>query len=201
MASEQTVFIVEDDAATRDSLALLLGLKSYRTRAFASAEDFLRAFEPQWAGCLLLDVKMSGMSGLDLQAALGERGIALPVIVMTAFGDVATVRTALKAGALDFLEKPVIPATMLAAVRAALALDEERRRAAQVSREADARYGRLTAREREVMDLIVDGCHNQEIADKLQISPRTVQVHRARVMEKLEVDRVVHLVRIAQNKS
>lgn len=200
MTSEQTVFIVEDDAAVRDSLGVLLGLKGYRTHSFANAEDFLRVYQPAWGGCLLLDIRMPGMSGLELQATLRDRGITLPVIMMTAHGDVPTVRTALKSGALDFLEKPVDPEALLATIRAALDVDAAHRRAAQEAQAVEARFAKLTAREREVMDLIVTGCHNSEIAARLSISPRTVEVHRARVMEKFEIDSVVDLVRIAHNK-
>lgn len=200
MTNEQTVFIVEDDAAVRDSLGVLLGLKGYRTHAFTTAEDFLRVYQTQWGGCLLLDIRMPGMSGLDLQATLHGRGITLPVIMMTAHGDVPTVRTALKSGALDFLEKPVDPEALLTTIRTALNLDAAHRRAAQEAHAVEARFAKLTAREREVMDLIVSGCHNSEIAKRLNISPRTVEVHRARVMEKFEIDSVVDLVRIAHNK-
>src|SRR5258706_15052856 len=105
--TEQSVFIVEDDAAVRDSLGLLLGLQGFRTQAFSCAEDFLRVYQPSWAGCLLLDVKMPGMSGLELQESLRQQSVALPIIIMTAHGDIATVRTALRSGAVDFLEKPV----------------------------------------------------------------------------------------------
>ena len=201
MMTEQTVFLVEDDAAVRDSLGVLLGLKGYRTHAFTTAEDFLRVYQPQWGGCLLLDIRMPGMSGLDLQATLRGRGITLPVIMMTAHGDVSTVRTALKSGALDFLEKPVDPEALLTTIRTALNLDAAHWRAAQEAHAVEARFAKLTAREREVMDLIVSGCHNSEIAKRLNISPRTVEVHRARVMEKFEIGSVVDLVRIAHNKS
>lgn len=200
MANEQTVFIVEDDAAVRDSLGVLLGLKGYRTHAFTTAEDFLGVYQPQWGGCLLLDIRLPGMSGLDLQATLYGRSITLPVIMMTAHGDVPTVRTALKSGALDFLEKPVDPEALLTTISTALNLDSAHRRAAQEAHAVEARFAKLTAREREVMDLIVSGCHNSEIAKRLNISPRTVEVHRARVMEKFEIGSVVDLVRIAHNK-
>src|SRR5689334_14173589 len=113
--TEQTVYIVEDDAALRDSLGLLLGLNGYRTQAFACAEDFLRIYQRQCSGCLLLDVRMAGMDGVQLQAELQQRNVRLPVVVMTAHGDIALVRTVLKAGAIDFLEKPVDPDVLLAA--------------------------------------------------------------------------------------
>ena len=196
MTNEQTVFIVEDDAAVRDSLGLLLGLQGFRTQSFSCAEDFLRIYQPSWAGCLLLDVRMPGMDGLELQESLRRQGLALPVIIMTAHGDITTVRSALKSGAVDFLEKPVDPAALLAAVRAALDADAARRRAGMEAEGARQRLSVLTARERQVMELVAKGCHNREIAETLGISPRTVEVHKARVMEKLQVQSVPELVRI-----
>ncbi|HXD50445.1 MAG TPA: response regulator [Burkholderiales bacterium] len=196
MTNEQTVFIVEDDAAVRDSLGLLLGLQGFRTQSFSCAEDFRRIYQPSWAGCLLLDVRMPGMNGLELQESLRRQGLALPVIIMTAHGDITTVRTALKSGAVDFLEKPVDPAALLAAVRTALDADAARRRTALEAEGARQRLSVLTARERQVMELVAKGCHNREIAETLGISPRTVEVHKARVMEKLQVQSVPELVRI-----
>jgi FixJ family two-component response regulator len=201
IASEQTVFIVEDDAAVRDSLGLLLGLKGYRTQSFECAEDFLRVYQASWAGCLLLDIKMPGMSGLELQEALRQKNLALPIIIMTAHGDVPTVRTALKSGAVDFLEKPVDPDALLTAIRTALDADAARRRAARDAEGAQLRLGILTARERQVMELVAKGSHNREIAATLGISPRTVEVHKARGMEKLQVDSVPELVRIVLSAS
>ena len=195
-SAEQTVFIVEDDAAVRDSLGLLLGLQGFRTQSFSCAEDFRRIYQPSWAGCLLLDVRMPGMNGLELQESLRRQGLALPVIIMTAHGDITTVRTALKSGAVDFLEKPVDPAALLAAVRTALDADAARRRTALEAEGARQRLSVLTARERQVMELVARGCHNREIAETLGISPRTVEVHKARVMEKLQVQSVPELVRI-----
>jgi len=196
MTNEQTVFIVEDDAAVRDSLGLLLGLQGFRTQSFSCAEDFRRIYQPSWAGCLLLDVRMPGMNGLELQESLRRQGLALPVIIMTAHGDITTVRTALKSGAVDFLEKPVDPAALLAAVRTALDADAARRRTALEAEGARQRLSVLTARERQVMELVAKGCHNREIAETLGISARTVEVHKARVMEKLQVQSVPELVRI-----
>lgn len=196
MKNEQTVFIVEDDAAVRDSLGLLLGLHGYRTQSFGCAEDFLQVYQPSWAGCLLLDLKMPGMSGLDLQALLRQKEIALPVIVITAHGDVPTVRTVLKSGAVDFLEKPVDPDALLAAVRGALNTDSAQRHAAREAEAGERRLAVLTPRERQVMDLVARGYHNREVASALGISPRTVEVHKARVMEKLQVRSVSDLVRI-----
>lgn len=193
--SEQTVFIVEDDAAVRDSLGVLLGLHGYRTQSFACAEDFLAVYRPS-AGCLLLDVRMPGMSGLELQAALLRKPPTLPIIIITAHGDVATARTALKSGAIDFLEKPIDPDALLSVVRTALDTDAAQRRAAQKAEQIKRQLSILTSREREVMELITKGCNNREIASTLGISPRTVEVHKARVMEKLQVRRVTELMHI-----
>ncbi len=194
-SSEQTVFIVEDDAAVRDSLGVLLGLHGYRTQSFACAEDFLAVYRPS-AGCLLLDIRMPGMSGLELQAALLKNPPTLPIIVITAHGDVATAKTALKSGAIDFLEKPVDPDALLAVVRTALDTDAAQRRAAQKDEYIKRHLSVLTARERQVMELITKGCNNGEIASTLGISPRTVEVHKARVMEKLQVRRITELMRM-----
>jgi RNA polymerase sigma factor (sigma-70 family) len=192
-----TVYVVDDDASVRDSLALMLGLAGYATAVFADAESFLAAWQPQWTGCVVTDLRLPGMSGLELQAALAGRSSRLPVIVITAHGDVASARTAFRGAAVDFLEKPFDETQLRAAIDAALAL-EDRRVAAERSREAAARrLDQLTAREREVLELAARGLHAKEIAASLGISPRTVEVHKARVMEKLGVRNVAELVRFA----
>jgi two-component system, LuxR family, response regulator FixJ len=190
------VFIVDDDAWVRDSLAVLLDLKGYRTQSFASAEEFLKNYRSASAGCLLLDVRMPGMSGLELQAALRECEIKLPIIVMTAHGDVQTARAALVAGAVDFLEKPVDPELLLVTVRAALDGDAARRSVARKMEEEKRKLDVLTARERQIMELIVEGTHNRAIAATLGISPRTVEGHKARMMDKLQIRSVTELVHL-----
>jgi len=190
------VFIVDDDAWVRDSLTVLLDLKGYRTQAFASAEEFLKNYRPAAAGCLLLDVRMPGMSGLELQVALREREMSLPVIVMTAHGDVPTARAALVAGAIDFLEKPVDPGLLLVTVRTALDGDAAQRSVARKVEEEKRKLDVLTARERQIMELIAEGTHNRDIATTLGISPRTVEGHKARVMEKLQIRSVTELVHL-----
>jgi FixJ family two-component response regulator len=193
-----TVFIVDDDVSVRDSLSLLLSLRGHATACFASAEDFLQAVQPHWRGCLIVDIRMPGMSGLDLQHKLSESGPALPVIVITAHGDVAAARQAFLADAVDFIEKPFDGEALLAAVETALAGSHGKAggpgSAAAVPPRALANP--LSAREREVMGLMVKGLHNRRIAEELGISPRTVEVHKARVMEKLGVRNVVELVRL-----
>lgn len=199
--SRPTVFIVDDDAGVRDSLAMLLDLKGFRTRTFAAAEAFLAEYRPEWPGCLVLDLRMPGMTGLELQAELARRGSTLPVIIITAHGDVATTRSALKGGAVDFIEKPIDDEALVAAIAAALDRDARSRERAQAAAGAAERLARLTGREREVLALVAEGRHNREIAVALGISPRTVEVYKARVMEKLQVRRVPDLVRLVlENK-
>ena len=191
-----TVFIVDDDAGVRDSLAMLLELKGFRTRTFAAAEAFLAEYRPEWPGCLVLDLRMPGMTGLELQAELARRGSGLPVIIITAHGDVATTRSALKGGAVDFIEKPIDDEALVAAIAAALDRDARSRERAQAAAGAAERLARLTGREREVLALVAEGRHNREIAVALGISPRTVEVYKARMMEKLQVRRLPDLVRL-----
>lgn len=201
MSADQTVFIVEDDASVRDALALLLGLKGFRTQAFASAEDFLAVYRPEWGGCLLLDVKMPGMSGLDLQRTLGERDVPLPVIVVTAHGDVAMARQALRAGAVDFLEKPIDDQALLSSIALAMASDHKLRRDAEAAAGFEQRLSTLTGRERQVLERVIEGEHTREIAQALGLSPRTVEVYKARMMEKLQVKRLPDLMRLALGAS
>jgi len=193
--AQQTVHVVDDDAAVRDSLALLLELKGIAARTYPSAEAFLETYDGQ-PGCVVVDLRMPGMSGLALQAELRRRGIALPVVMVTAYGDVPTARTALKAGAFDFVEKPIEEDRLLATLEAALKVAQAERATAEELAGFRARIARLTAREREVLDLVVEGRHNREIAEALAISPRTVEVYRARMMEKLQVQRLPDLVRL-----
>jgi FixJ family two-component response regulator len=187
-----TVFIVDDDASVRDSLSLLLSLRGHATATFASAEDFLAAARPEWHGCVVVDIRMPGMSGLELQRCLTEGGPRLPVIVITAHGDVAAARQAFLADAVDFIEKPFDGDQLIAAVEGALAGARASGPAASLRR----LKGALSAREREVMTLMVKGLHNRRIAEELHISPRTVEVHKARVMDKLGVNSLVELVRL-----
>jgi len=196
MDENDTVFLIDDDPGIRDSLSLLLSLKGVRTQPFANAESFIETYRPEWTGCVLTDLRMPGMTGLELQSMLRERGVQVPVVVLTAHGDVATARTALKSGAFDFLEKPVDDTMLLDVLRNALRADRERRLAATTRSTTDQRLERLTEREREILALIAAGHQNRDIAAQLGISPRTVEVHKARIMEKLECRSLAELIRV-----
>jgi len=198
------VYIVDDDAAVRDSLSLLLRLKGFENRVFASAEDFLAQSSSDWRGCLLLDIRMAGMDGLALQRELAQRGSALPIVFITAHGDAAKARAALKAGAVDFLEKPLDDQALVAALSEAFDLEARTRSASQVREIMGARLARLTGRERQVLEMVVEGRHNREIAVQLEISPRTVEVYKARMMEKMQARTLPDLIRsvlAAQSKA
>jgi FixJ family two-component response regulator len=196
-AERLTVYVVEDDAAVRDSLALMLGLAEYRTALFSDAEAFLAAYRSTWSGCVVADLRLPGASGIELQAALRERGSTLPFIIVTAHGDVPTARAAFRAEAVDFLEKPFDRVQLLAAIEAAFAREEHRLSRAQTRASDAAKLALLTPREREVFDCATKGMHAKEIGAALGISTRTVEVHRARVMSKLGVRNVAELVRFA----
>ena len=193
-----TVFLIDDDAGVRDALTLLLSLKGMSTQPFATADTFIQAYQPERAGCVLTDLRMPGMTGLELQAALSERHIDVPLVVLTAHGDVATARAALKNGAFDFLEKPVDDDLLVEVLRNALRVDRERRTASSSRSAADTRLERLTAREREILTLLAAGHQNREIAAQLSISPRTVEVHKARIMEKLQCHSLAELIRLSR---
>lgn len=188
-----TVYIVEDDAAVRDSLGLMLGLAGYRTVLFADAEAFLAAWQGNWAGCVIADLKLPGASGLELQAEVQRRGNRLPFIIITAHGDVPAARAAFRADAVDFLEKPFDHGLLCAAIQTAFSQEDRRLRR---SIEAE-RLGLLTAREREVFHHAAKGLHAKEIGRELGISVRTVEVHKTRLMAKLGVRNVAELARFA----
>jgi RNA polymerase sigma factor (sigma-70 family) len=193
---EPTVFVVDDDPGVSDSIRLLLRSVGLPSEAFSSATDFLEAYDLERAGCLVLDVRMPGMSGLDLQARLQEVGSTLPIIFVTAHGDVPMAVDAVKAGALDFVQKPFRDQELLDKIQKALEADAqaraERRDLAVIRNRLDS----LTPREREVMDLVVAGEPNKNIARALAISQRTVEIHRARVMEKMQVRSIPMLVQL-----
>ena len=193
---DNTVFIVDDDSSVRDSLGLLLGLRGYRTSLFADAASFLSALRADWQGCLIVDIRMPGMNGLELHRELQERGCALPVVVISGHGDVSSAREAFRADAIDFLEKPLDEGKLIQAIDEAFRRQSASLGSRQQQQEFSRRVDELTPREHEVMELVIAGRHNREIAAALDISPRTVEVHKARMMAKLGADNVPQLVRI-----
>jgi FixJ family two-component response regulator len=192
-----TVFIVEDDASVRDALGLLLGLRGYAVAMFGDAESFLGAMQADWRGCALIDIRMPGMDGLALQQRLRESGCAIPVVIMTGHGDVDSARTAFRSQAVDFLEKPIDEARLMAAIHEAFQRQAANQEAEQGKTDFERLLASLTPREREVMDMVVAGRHNRDIADALGISARTVEVHKARMMAKLGAASVADLVRLS----
>jgi FixJ family two-component response regulator len=192
-----TVFVVDDDEGVRTSLGILLDSAGYRPMACSSAPEFLAQYDPARPGCLLLDMRMPGMNGMELLRELAGRGAFLPVIFITGHGDVPMAVEAMKGGAFDFLQKPFSQHDLLDRVSRALAADAEARQTLLLTEELRRRHATLTPREREVMALIVAGHANKVIAMDLKLSERTVEIHRARVMEKMATRSVAHLVRMA----
>ncbi len=192
-----TVYIVEDDAAMRDSLSLMLGLLGFRTISFESAEAFLETYRDDWTGCVVADLRLPGMSGLELQADLRTRGKTLPFAIITGHGDVKSARAAFQSDAVDFIEKPFDEAELRAAIEKGLDRESRRIQLAETGSVQAVRLAKLTSREREVLELVGKGLHAKEIAASLGISARTVEVHKARLMAKLEARNVSELVRFA----
>ncbi len=194
---DATVYVVDDIKSNRELIVSLMETVDLPTRAFASARDFLDGYDPAPPGCLLLDVRMPGMSGLELQSHLNEQGIRIPVIIVTAHSDVHIAIQAMKAGAFEFIEKPINNRQVLELVNEAIAesrriIDEQ-----NVERAIAERVACLTPREREVFVMILDGEPNKRIAHGLGISERTVEVHRSRVMEKMAAPSLANLVKMA----
>lgn len=196
MSAGPRVFVVDDDDAVRDGLRMLLESAGMEVADFPDAESFLDGCPADAHGCLVTDIRMPGSSGLELQSQLAERGIRLPVIMLTAHADVPAAVRSLKAGAVDFLEKPYQPEHLLAQVRHAMDIDTERRRWEADAERRNALLERLTPREREVILRVADGDSNKVIAAELGISERTVELHRGRAMHKLEVRSVAELVQM-----
>lgn len=195
--SSYTVFIIEDDQSVRDALGLLLGLRGYPVAMFADGLSFLQAYRADWCGCLLIDIRMPGIDGLMLQKRLLEKGCKMPAIVMTGHGDVQSAREAFRSDAVDFLEKPIDHAKLMSAIEEGFARQSAVQTEASRRTDFDHLLASLTPREREVMELVVAGRHNREIAEVLGISPRTVEVHKARMVAKLGVENVPDLVRMS----
>jgi two-component system response regulator FixJ len=189
-----TVYVVDDDADVRNSLQILLEISGFKVETFESALKFLSADIHGMDGCLVVDIRMPDMDGLQLQDELHRRNLGLPVIIITGHGDVPLAVRAMRAGAIDFLEKPFREETLLDCIRKGMGLRNMRR--TDVDRNITARLTALTIREKEVLDLVVEGKTTKEIARILEISPRTVDIHRAHVMEKMHADNLADLVRM-----
>ena len=192
------VFVVDDDEAVCRSLSVLIEDIGLEVRTFTSAQQFLGAYDPQQSGCLVLDVRMSGMSGLELQSRLKELGYEIPIIIITGHADVPMAVEAMKAGALDFIEKPFRDQILLDNIQKAIEVDAQTRRNRKESQDVQSRIQNLTRRERQIMDLLVLGKTNKTIAYELGISQKTVDFHRANILDKAGVDSVVELLRLTQ---
>ena len=188
-----TIFVVDDDARMRDSLRWLLESVSLTAETYGSATEFLEAYDPDCPGCLVLDVRMPGMSGLQVQDLLAARDIQLPIIMISGHGDVPTAVRAVQKGAVDFIEKPFNDQLLLDRIHSALTLDAQRRQANTRLREACDRFATLTPREQEVLKLVLAGSPNKVIAFELGISTKTVETHRSRVMKKMDAKSVAEL--------
>ena len=195
--SEPRVYIVDDDEAVRESLALLLESMDQNCQSYNSAVDFLDAFDSDMAGCLVLDIRMPGMNGLELQKQLNLQGSILPIIFVTGHGDVPMAVEAMQHGAEDFIQKPYREQDLLDKINMAIVLDESNRQALEHRHKIIDRLSNLTPREKEVMEMMVNGKANKVIAIDLGISQRTVEIHRARVMEKMDTNSLAHLVKMA----
>ena len=191
---EGTVFVVDDDSSTRELLSWLMKRNGLHAQVYPDAHSFLKAYKPATPGCLVVDLNMPGMSGLDLQQYLKENGVSLPVIFLSGRADVPKAVQAVREGAIDFIEKPFDYKRVVALIEDCLKRDAETHAAQERRRAHGARLAHLTQREREVLDLVVAGRMNREIAEALDISIKTVEAHRAKIMEKLEVNSVAELV-------
>jgi FixJ family two-component response regulator len=198
MNSAATVYVVDDDSAVRDALVMLLEQHGMRVVACQSAAALLQSVPPDAPGCAVIDVRMPGMDGLELQEQMGQRGFLLPVVILTGHGDIPMSVKAIRRGAVNFLTKPVAAATLVQAVREALDEGERMHREAGAIQSAGARLASLTAREQEVMALALQGLPNKEMARLLGISHRTVEIHRARLMHKTGVQTLLELARLVE---
>ncbi len=197
MEIQRKVYVVDDDAEVRASLARLMKEISLPVEAASTANEFLETYDPNCVSCLVVDVRMPGASGIDLQRKLLEDGIAIPVIVISGHGDIPLAVEAMKLGALDFLEKPFRAQSLLDRVQQALAMDERQREERAERASVAGSWGLLTQREQEVVDLVVEGLTNKEIAARLGVSPQAIDAHRGKAFTKLGVHSVAGLVKVA----
>jgi FixJ family two-component response regulator len=196
-SSAATVFIVDDDPAIRDSLTLMINQENLTVRSYGSAEDFLEAAEPNCLGCIIIDIRMQGMDGMQLQEALSQRNTLLPIIFLTGHGNIPMSVKAIKAGALDFLTKPITREKLMAAIRTAVLESEKMLSENATQQNAMSRIAELTERERDVLKLAIQGYANKEIARHLGISHRTVEIHKSKIMHKTGAVNLLDLARIA----
>jgi two-component system, LuxR family, response regulator FixJ len=196
MKKNPVIMVVDDDSGVRNAMRSLLKSVGLESALYASAQEFLTAYQPAQPGCLVLDIRMPGMSGLELQQQLNMLGAVVPVIFMTGHGDIPMAVEAMQHGAFDFLQKPFRDQDLLDRIQRAIARDTEQRQTLGETARIKAHVESLTAREREVLDLMTQGKQNKVIAQDLGVSPRTVEIHRARVMEKMNAQSVAQLVRM-----
>jgi len=194
--TQQTVYVVEDDEAVRDSLELLLKSDGKPVKTYDNANAFLKDYSEKMAGCIVLDIRMPGMDGMELQKKLNEKYSILPIIFVTGHGDVPMAVDAMKEGAVDFIQKPYREEALLQKIEAALEQDKEQRKTLGEKQEILRRVKSLTPREHEIMDRMIAGQANKVIAIELEISQRTVEIHRSRVMHKMGTHSLAHLVRM-----
>jgi FixJ family two-component response regulator len=195
---EALIYVVEDDASLRDAICNLLESVGLGAQAFGSTEDFLNASRPEVPSCLVLDVKLPGRSGLELQEAMRKDNLQIPLIFITAHGDVPMVRRAMKAGAIEFLTKPFQKKELLAAIRQSLDIDRTRREEQAAISELQSRFSALSSREREIMELVSAGLLNKQIAAQLGLSEVTIKLHRRHIMEKMQAQSLADLVRMSE---
>ncbi len=196
MTEAATVFVIDDDDAVRDAVTLLLESVGLTVEAYGDAQAFLDAVETDRAGCIVLDVRMPGMSGMDLQKNLNRLGSTLPIVFVTGHGDVPMAVEAMRAGAVEFLQKPFRDQDLIDRVHTALQADLAHRQSSSRRDDVHARVARLTERERQVLEQLVDGKSTKQIASAFDLSPRTVEIHRARVLEKMQAGSVAELVKL-----
>lgn len=196
MTADRVIGIIDDDAGLRDSLALVLRFRNYSVLEFSSGEDLLASQDLSRLECMILDLKMPGVTGLEVLETYRARGLTAPIIIVTAFGDIASAKRALKSGAFDFLEKPVHEEEMTRVVSEALSQSDREAALRNERLHLQERLASLSGRERQVLDAVLDGRHNREIAADLKLSVRTVEIYKGRVMEKMRVSRLAELIRL-----
>lgn len=199
--NDATVYVVDDDEAIRHSLELLIGAVGLNVRVFSDAASFLDAFDPALRGCIVADLSMPGMNGLEMQERLNDLNCRMPIVFLSGHGDVPAAVRALQRGAVDFLEKPFDPRLLLETIEQAVEMDSKRRAAAEKKAEIDSRINSLTPREREIVTLVADGKSSKVIATDLGISERTVELHRSHIMKKMSARSVADLVRMISDAS